>query len=373
MVISTIFDGMRMKNFRYFIITGAIVLCAASSFGQNVSDSILPKKPDTNKVSVEKKAPVVVKKNILSDTVKVLKRHKAIPVADTTKRENNIDTSAQNITVQNRLVNDSINRNNKIDTVAIAAVTPLDPTHFAINKILLNNRFINVKDASVFFIEEARHPSGKEFLFYSLCFVVLILGIFKTFYSNYFKNLFRVFFNTSLRQTQLADQLLQAKLPSFILNIFFTITTGIYIWLLFNHYHPPRLISSKLLLPFCILSVALLYFIKFCLLKFMGWVSDIQQTTDNYIFAIFLVNKIAGILLVPIIILLAFLKTEWLSVITDLSFMILGLFFLSRYIKSYGAIEKKMPLNPFHFIIYIAGAEIIPLIIIYKVAIDYLI
>jgi hypothetical protein len=53
--------------------------------------------------------------------------------------------------------------------------------------------------------------------------------------------------------------------------------------------------------------------------------------------------------------------------------MLIALLFLSRYVKSYGIIEKKIPLNPFHFMIYIAGAEIIPLFILYKVAIDYLI
>jgi hypothetical protein len=85
------------------------------------------------------------------------------------------------------------------------------------------------------------------------------------------------------------------------------------------------------------------------------------------------VNKITGIFLVPIIILLAFINPQWLPVITNISLMIIGLLFLSRYVKSYGVIEKKIPLNPFHFIIYIAGAEIIPLLILYKVAIDYLI
>jgi hypothetical protein len=176
-----------------------------------------------------------------------------------------------------------------------------------------------------------------------------------------------------LRQTQLADQLLQAKLPSFILNIFFALTAGIYIWLLFNHYHPPRLISHKILLPFCIISVALIYFIKFCLLKFMGWVSDIRSTIDNYVFAIFMVNKITGIFLLPVIIMLAFIRPEWFTIVANLSFMMLGLFFLSRYVKSYAAVEKKLTLTPFHFILYILGAEIIPLMIIYKVATDYFI
>jgi len=197
--------------------------------------------------------------------------------------------------------------------------------------------------------------------------------LFKTFYGGYFNNLFRVFFNTSIRQTQLTDQLLQAKLPSFILNIFFAITTGFYIWLLFKNYHPPRFINSQVLLPVCIMGIGILYFVKYCILKFMGWMSGMQQAADNYIFVIFLVNKIIGIILVPFIVLLAFSTPLWVNYTTFFSLILLGLFFLSRYIKTYGVLEYKFPLQPLHFIIYITALEIVPLLLIYKVALDYLV
>jgi hypothetical protein len=362
-----------MKILLYFIISASITLSHTSLLAQNINDSPLSKKPETGKIVLEKKIVSPVKKNI-GDTVKAQKRQKAISLIDTiNKQKSRIDTAQQKKSLQTQAEKDSLGKTRVPDIISTSLIVSSQPGHFDINKLLLKNRFINVKDAAVFFIEDVRHPTGKEFLFYSVCIIVLILGLFKTIYSGYFNNLFRVYFNTSLRQIQLADQLLQAKLPSLILNIFFAFSVGMYIWLLFGLYHPPRLISSKLLLPFCILSVALLYFIKFCLLKFMGWVADISQATDKYIFAIFMVNKITGIVLIPIIILLAFLKREWLPIIANLSFMVLGLIFLSRYVKSYAAIDKKMPLNAFHFIIYLAGGEIIPLVIIYKIAIDYLI
>ena len=364
---------MKMKFSIFFGTIALIILCISSSFAQNINDSSLQKIPDTNKIRIQKKIVDSNKKKISADTVKELKRPKAISREDTLKKNNFNKAPVQKINTPNlTLHNDSTVKNNTADTLSYSIAASGKPANFVVDQLLLKNRFINIKDPSVFLNEQPHSASGKEFLFYSLCIIVLILGIFKTFYNAYFKNLFRVYFNTSLRQTQLADQLLQAKLPSFILNIFFTITTGIYFWLLFNNYHLSRLANNKFLLASCILVVALLYFIKFCLLKFTGWVSDIKQTTDNYIFVIFLVNKIMGILLVPIIILLAFLKTEWSLIVANISFMILGLLFLSRYVKSYGAIEKKMPLNPFHFVIFILAAEIIPLIIIYKVSMDYL-
>lgn len=261
----------------------------------------------------------------------------------------------------------------KIDSLAAASQLKIKSYHSIVDSLLSSNKFINVKDEPVYLIAEEKQFAGKEFVFYILCFVVSILALFKTFYRSYFNNLFRVFFNTSLRQSQLMDQLLQAKLPSFILNIFFAISAGIFLWLLFTYYHPPHLINKKLLLPLCILGIGVLYFVKYCTLKFIGWVSTMQQTVDSYIFIIFLVNKISGIVLVPFLIVLAFSLPLWIHYITTVAVFIIILFFLSRYIKTYGALENKLPLNAFHFLLYIVATEIIPILILYKVTIDYLI
>jgi hypothetical protein len=355
-----------MKPIRCFIVCACLLLCNNTIFAQKQNDTLLKKKPDTNPAFINKK-PVVIKRNI-TDTVNEKKT--TISVLTDSNISRNVPSAKKQITATDTF---SESLKNNVDSLPDTNQTLTQTTIASDSAILSKNQYINTKSKPVSLIENVHNASGKEFLFYTLCLVLLILGLFKTFFSAYFKNLFRVYFNTSLRQTQLSDQLQQATLPSLVLNIFFAITAGIYIWLLFNFYNPPRLFSGKTLLPLCILSVAMLYFLKFCMLKFMGWVSDVQESTNSYIFTIFLVNKITGIVLVPVIILLAFINRQWWPIIVNLSFMIIGLLFLSRYVKSYGTIEKKIPLNPLHFTIYIAGAEIIPLFILYKVAIDYLI
>jgi len=360
--ISTIFDKMKLKAAIYFCVCVIFLLFNNPSFAQNNKDSLLNNNQDTNLNLINRKQEIVKRK--IKDTVN--KQKGGIPVLQDTNSSKNITVAGMRTTLKDSL------KNNQDSFTNLAQ--PLSKKHYTRDSLLLSkNKYINFKGKPIYLIEEPHTVSGKEFLFYILCITLLILGLFKTFFKGYFNNLFRVFFNTSLKQTQLSDQLQQATLPSFILNIFFTVTAGIYIWLLFSFYHPPRLFNGKMLLPFCILSLAVLYFFKFCMLKFMGWISDIQESTNSYIFSIFLVNKITGIFLVPVIILLAFINRLWLPAITNISFMVIGLLFLSRYIKSYGVIQKKIPINPFHFIIYIAGAEIIPLFILYKVTIDYLI
>lgn len=261
----------------------------------------------------------------------------------------------------------------KADSLLSASQPPIRTYRLILDDLLSSNKFINVRDAPVYLISEKKQSDGKEFVFYILCLVVLILALFKTFYKGYFDNLFRVFFNTSLRQSQLADQLLQAKLPSFILNIFFAVSAGIFLWLLFTYYHPPLVMNTKLLLPLCIFGIGVLYFVKYCTLKFIGWLSGMQQIVDNYIFIIFLINKISGIVLVPFLVILAFSLPLWVRYITTVAIFVVALFFLSRYIKTYGALENKLPLNAFHFLVYIIATEIIPILVLYKVTMDYLI
>lgn len=256
----------------------------------------------------------------------------------------------------------------------VLQVFPSIKSGSSISEIFLKgNKFLNSTAQPQFFIIQEREPVGKEFLFYSICGLLLLLGVFKTFYRHYFSNLFRVYFNTSLRQTQLSEQLLQARLPSFLLNVFFVIVTGIFLWQLFVHFDKTNRFGTGMLLQFCIITVALVYLIKYCFLKFIGWVAGISELMDHYIFIIFMVNKLLGILLLPFIILLAFSNPDWLGTVKTFAFLGIGLLFLSRYAKSYGLKGQKISIKPFHFILFFIGAELIPLALLYKATIDYFI
>ena len=284
-----------------------------------------------------------------------------------------LDTLDSSMTHPGNATGVAINDTASTTNTAAGILPQIKSYQKVVDSLLLTNKYANAKEPAIFFIADKKEMTGKEFMFYALCVVVFILGMFKTFYSSYFNNLFRVFFNTSIRQTQLTDQLLQAKLPSFILNIFFALSLGVYVWLLFKNYHPPRLISNNLLLPFCIAGIGALYFVKYCILKFMGWMSGMQEAADNYIFVIFLVNKITGIVLIPFIVLLAFSAPSWTNYIVLSSLLVMGLFFLSRYVKTFGVLEHRFPLQPLHFVIYISAIEVIPILLIYKMVVDYVI
>ncbi len=241
----------------------------------------------------------------------------------------------------------------------------------SLDSFLKRNKYINTTTPFSLIIKQ-KAQNGKEFLFYLLSIVIFLLALFKMFYAKYFNNIFRVFFNTSLRQNQLTDLLLQSKLPSLLLNILFVVSAGLYLWLLLNHYHMFKGGTNYAFIALSILFIGMIYIGKFLSLKLIGWISGMTAATDQYIFVIFLINKIIAIFLIPFIILLSFAPDGWINVIIVGSVCIIGILFLLRYLRSYGLLQSQLKINRFHFLLYIIGIEILPFLIIYKLLISVL-
>jgi Domain of unknown function (DUF4271) len=236
----------------------------------------------------------------------------------------------------------------------------------------LKNKLLNTDAEPVSLAIQIKKTKSTDAFFYLVAIMVMLLACLKYFYSRYFTNLFRVFFNTSLRQNQITDQLLQAKLPSFLFNIFFVISAGIYAYLLLLHYRLFNTDNRWIAILSSITLMALVYFIKYCTLKFTGWITGLNEVVNIYVFVIFLINKIIGVFLVPFIVILAFSDTLIIKIATLVSLMSIGIFLLLRFFRSYGLIQNQLKISKFHFFLYIISLEILPLMLIYKGLMVYL-
>jgi hypothetical protein len=262
-----------------------------------------------------------------------------------------------------QLVNDSLLP--KKDSLQMV-VPPVDQHSAVWTRLLSQNHFLNTAGTPVAIVAKAKKDSSSNTAFYLLVSLFFVLALIKFFFARYFSNLFRVFFNTSLRQSQLTDQLLQAKLPSLFFNIFFILSGGFYIYFLLLQYHFIGAVSQWYLLPACILTLGIVYMVKYSSLKFTGWVTGHSQVTDTYVFVIFLIAKIMGVMVIPFIVLMAFSDTLIAQSSALISLLLIGFLLLLRFFRSYGLIQNQLKVSRFHFFLYIIGVEIIPLLLIYK-------
>jgi hypothetical protein len=205
-----------------------------------------------------------------------------------------------------------------------------------------------------------------DLIFYIILSTLLLLAFLRFFYTRYFNNLFRVFFNTSLRQSQLTDQLLQAQLASMLFNLFFVVTGGLYSYFLLLYYKWVTTENAVLVISACTFTLAFIYLIKYLTLKFTGWLTGNKEVANTYLFIIFLINKILSVILMPFVIVMAFAMPGLQSFAAVLSLLIVVLMFLLRFLRSFGLLQHKIKVSWLHFLLFIAGVELLPILLIYK-------
>lgn len=256
------------------------------------------------------------------------------------------------------------------DTLALKkdslAVVPVVPEISRLQKILNDNKYLNSHSQPVSLAIKKRNAVKENAIFYMLAALLFFFGIIKTIYSRYFSTLFRVFFNSSLRQSQLTDQLMQAKLPSLFFNLVFLIAATFYVYFLLQKVSFGTNELNWMLLLICLVAFAIVYAGKFLAIKFFGWATGFNSEADIYIFIVFLINKIIGICLLPIVIMMAFSNDVIVKIVVTVSFILIGVMLLLRFIRSYGLLQNKLKIDRFHFILYIFSFELLPLAIIYK-------
>ena len=219
---------------------------------------------------------------------------------------------------------------------------------------------------------EPHKPNSKDSLFYLLVGILFYFALVRIFFEKYFSNLMTLFFRVSLRQQQIREQVLQAPLPSLLLNILFILTGGLYACFLLHFSQWGGGINFWLLYLDCIAGLTILYLGKFVILKFCGWVLNISRATDIYIFVVFLVNKMLGIFLLPFLILITFSSPEIREIVVTVSFVMIFVMLVYRVVAAYRPVRNEIKLPPFYFFSYICAFEIAPLLLIYKVLLTYL-
>lgn len=233
-------------------------------------------------------------------------------------------------------------------------------------QLLQRHPYFGFSKPSIIVRSDTRQIKGKELLFYLFVFLLLIYALIRRAFPKYYKDLFRLFFRNSFKQRQIREQLMENPLPSLLWNAFFVISGGLYVAFLFQHYKLNPFDNFWLIFLSGILCLSGIYFIKFLGLKITGWLFNMNEAANSYIFIVFVINKMIGILLIPFLILVAFTSGDIYSVGINLSLYLVAGLLGYRIILSFVAIRNQVKVNPFHFFLYISAFEIIPLLLIYK-------
>lgn len=219
------------------------------------------------------------------------------------------------------------------------------------------------------------HPTAQPFSqpvsdWFTLTLLALV-GVFtwfRLFYYKIFKQLFGAFFNITTTNQIVRDESVLLQRASLILSIVSYLLMGLFLYQVSVYRQWEMGLLQSGLLRFTLLSVmiAIAYSGKMILLRFLSAVFDLEKAVAQYIFNIFLMVMMIGILLLPVNILLAYapaLIREWTIYLAT---GVIGLLFLYRLVRAVGIWTGIPGFSLFYLFLYLCTFEIAPLLIIWK-------
>ena len=211
-----------------------------------------------------------------------------------------------------------------------------------------------------------RNPPRLEWMFYSFAVLFLFLSLINAIFSSYLQKVFRVFANEGFVYRQAKDQMTQAPLAAFLMNLLFILSGTIFVFFglggnrLFTGIE--RWQSMGLIFVFLVI----VYAFKYLFLLFMGWIFNLREPFEGYVFIVFLNNKISGILMLFASFLMAFAEPGSSFFIFKLSLFLLGIIFLIRFIRGFQVFSKQARLGVFNFLLAVISLEILPSAVVLK-------
>ncbi len=238
-------------------------------------------------------------------------------------------------------------------------------------QIIATHPYYNFDGEPERLVMEERTVDYEESVFYFIVSLVFYLALMRLIFTRYISTMFTLFFRVTLRHQQLREQMLQAKLPALLMNIFFVVVFATYGTLLTRYYGVSYTESFWQTLLFGIILFAAIYIVKFFVLNIVGWILGIRHASEAYIFIVFLVNKMMSIFLLGFVILLAFPTPQLEKTALILSYILIAGMLIYRFFISYRPLRAEIKLSRLHFFLYLCAFEIAPLLLIYKVLLTF--
>jgi hypothetical protein len=203
-----------------------------------------------------------------------------------------------------------------------------------------------------------------------LLFILMGITIIHVFYRKIFKQLFNAYINLAVTNQVVRDENILVQRASILLNVIFYASAGLFLYFLSVRFHWTNTIFNEGILRFFFFAfiTAVFFSLKMLLLKFLSSVFEIEKQVSVYIFSIFLTNNVLGILMVPLMALLAYVSWNFSHyfVYASLGMVLLAFaYLLYRAIRITATMQK---FSMYYLFLYFCSLEIAPILVIIKAA-----
>lgn len=233
---------------------------------------------------------------------------------------------------------------------------------------LFNQPFVEAQKHIVYQVFKPIYREKHSLEFYLLLALCIFLGVIRNMRSNFLHDVWRAFTNPSLGNRQLKELIQSATFPNLLLNLFSGIVLGLYVYYLIAAHKDWRFVAlpNTLIVGLFIIGALFILSGKYLFIHFFSWTLNKKQSGEQYLFNVFLVYKIMGLMLLPFVIMLAFSAQSLHSGLVISSLILLFLLYLNRNYRSWNIFSPEFQNSIFHFLMYLCAFEILPMAALIK-------
>ena len=223
----------------------------------------------------------------------------------------------------------------------------------------------------VYLISRERGPSGMDWIFYTLLGSLAFFGLLRRGFGRYVADLSVAFFDQAIRQAKIREQLARQALPAQLMNLQFLFNAALFAHLLSPNLHLPGLTGHGLQIAGYMLLTAAVYAVKGLVVRMAGYLSGKSAEAEGYLFIVMMVNKIAGIALIPMNILLAYLGGDFNALIAGGVLLLMSSLFLFRFLRCYEYVNREFHVGVPAFLLFLASFEVMPVLVLGKLLLGF--
>ncbi len=195
---------------------------------------------------------------------------------------------------------------------------------------------------------------------------VLIIGWTRLFFRNIISNFVNAALSYQSSFNLFIDSNILTKWVSVLLDVLFYINISFFLFKLLEHYSIGVFkLNGFSVFMICLAFTLFVYFIKWFIHKLLGATFLISKYVSEYLFQIFLFNKMTGIILLPFIIGYSFIPIEIKPIILKIFLILIILIYIIRIFRGL-IISINNKLSVFYIILYLCTLEFLPILIFCK-------
>jgi len=209
-------------------------------------------------------------------------------------------------------------------------------------------------------------PKGNAGLLGFIFIMLVVFAILKNAFSKQLSAIVQSFFSNRILNNINKEDNLFSSWPFLLLFIQFGFILGMFFFLVAQYYDMYQVQQGFKFFFSISITIIVFYALKLIILRFLGYVFNVQKPIGEYISILYLSYFNASLLFIPLVVAFALSPLKYGVVYIVLAFLLLGVIFAFQLLRAGITILSNNKFSKVHLFLYFCALEICPILILIK-------